>query len=279
MLLRRTLLPLTAVVCLALTACSDDSEPTATAPTSDPTVSTSTATSEPTEEPTEEPTDEPTEASGTPSLDATAEAFLERLENGIGTRGTAHMVMRMTGPAASSSSGDLAYGPDGTRLRMSSTLPGAQGRMRMVVLPDVAFIGFPGLTPEGKFVRIGKDDPLYQQFAGAGANMGPAQSAEAFRAGLVSVEEVGEEQVQGVSTTRYTVVADAARALEAQGADVVPGMPETITYGVWLDEQDRMRRMNLTIQGTKLTVELSKWGEPVSIEAPAKSDLVERPGG
>jgi hypothetical protein len=69
------------------------------------------------------------------------------------------------------------------------------------------------------------------------------------------------------------------RALEAQGSSAVPGMPETITYQVWLDGQDRMRRMRLDIQGTRLQIDISDWGEPVDITAPPRSALVKTPPG
>jgi hypothetical protein len=188
--------------------------------------------------------------------------------------------MTVAGSAPSRSSGDMRYGGRGSEIHLTTRTPKlGSGALEMVVLHDAAYVSIPGLVKAGKFIRIGKDDPRFEQLAGASLQMSPDQSVKAFRAGLISVRERGRDTVQGVSTTRYEVKADTVRALQAQGSDAVPGMPDTLTYQVWLDGQDRMRRMGLVIEGTRLTMELSRWGEPVSIAAPPKSDVVKPPPG
>ena len=270
--LRRTLVPLTVLACLSLTACQDDSEPAA-APLPSPTASS----------PEESPTTPAESPSTSPTLDAAAEAFLDRMRRGMGKQGSAHLVMTVGGRAASSSEGDMRYGPGGSEIRLTTQMPGLSsgrdGAMQMVVLRDAAYLSIPGLTPAGKFIRIGKDNPRFKELAGASLQLSPDQSVKAFRAGLISVEERGRETVQGEPATRYDVTADSVRALQAQGGDVVPGMPETLTYRVWLDDQDRMRRLGLSIQGVKLTMEISRWNEPVDITAPPRSALVKAPAG
>ena len=262
--LGRSLLPLTVVACLCLTACQDDSDPAA-APSPVPTDSSSPVTS-------------PTPAA--PTLDPAALRFLDRMRRGMGRSGTAHMQLVVDGRAPSTATGDMRYGGRGSELHLSTRTPKlGSGVLEMVVLHDAAYVSIPGLTRPGKFIRIGKDDPRFAQLAGASIQMSPEQSVKAFRAGLVSVTARGRDTVQGVPTTKYDVVADTVRALKAQGSDAQPGMPETLTYQVWLDGKDRMRRMGLTIQGTKLVMELSKWGEPVSIEAPPRSAIVKPPPG
>ena len=265
----RLVVSLTVVACLSLTACQDDSDPSAAAPPSRPS-SPSVASSTPPGE------SEP----ASPSLDAAATAFLDRVRRGMGSHGSAHLEMSVAGRAPSTSVGDMRYGDDGSEIHLSTRTPKlGSGALEMVVLHDAAYVSIPGLMRPGKFVRIGKDDPRFAQLAGAGIQLSPDQSVKAFRAGLVSVEERGRDTVQGVPTTRYDVRADTARALQAQGSQPVPGMPRTMTYRVWLDGKDRMRRMSLGVQGTRLVMELSRWGEPVSIQAPAKRDLVDPPPG
>jgi hypothetical protein len=55
-------------------------------------------------------------------------------------------------------------------------------------------------------------------------------------------------------------------------------MPKTIEYDVWVDEQALVRRMVLDLDEGSVDMEMSEWGEPVSIKAPAAADLVEAPG-
>jgi hypothetical protein len=174
----------------------------------------------------------------------------------------------------------MRYGAAGSEIHLSTRTPKlGSGALEMVVLHDAAYVSIPGLVRPGKFIRIGRDDPRFAQLAGASIQMSPDQSVKAFRAGLVSVREEGRDRVQGVPTTRYAVRTDTVRALQAQGSDAVPGMPDTLTYRVWLDARHRMRRMTLSMMGTRLTMQLSRWGEPVSIAAPPKADLVAPPPG
>ncbi len=268
-------MPLAVLASLSLTACQDDSEP-ASAPLADP----STSATSPADEPASESSSEPSSEPSATTLDAAAEDFLDRMRRGMGKRGTAHLEMTVSGKAATTSSGDMRYGDGGSEIRLSSQLARLGARpMEIVVLRDAAYLSIPGLTQPGKFFRIGRDDPRFRSLAGASISMSPDQSVKAFRAGLISVREVGRETVQGEPTTRYAVKADSVRALQAQGGDVVPGMPETITYDVWLDRKDRMRRMGLSIQGVRLRIEISRWGEPVDIAAPPRSALVDPPPG
>jgi hypothetical protein len=267
-------LSLTVLACLSLTACQDD-RPTVTASPSSPTSSSPSSSSSPG---TPAPTDE--SAGAGPVLDSTAQQFLARMRRGMGRAGTAHMEMRIGGRASSTSEGVLVYDARGSQLRLSTRNEqlGA-GALQMVVVRDAAYLSLPGLTPAGKYVKIGKDDPRFSQFAGAAVQLGPEQSLKAFRAGLVSVEDLGEDQVQGEDATRFAVKVDAVRALQAQGSDAVPGMPAELTYRVWLDRQDHMRRMSLRMQGVDLRIELSRWGRPVVITPPAKAQLVKPPPG
>lgn len=266
-------MPVVVVASLSLTACQDDSDPVAA---SSPVPSgSSPATSPPTPE-------TGNRSSSGPSLDAASLAFLDRMAEGMGKSGTAHLEMAVSGRVETRSSGDLRYGGGGSEIDLTTELPaaGAPGQeLRLVVLRDAAYISAPGFTPAGKFFRVDKDSPRFQELAGASISMSPEQSVKAFRAGLISAREVGQETIQGVRATRYAVKADAARALEAQGSSVTPGMPGTITYQVWLDGQDRMRRMGLRIAGTRLQIDISDWGEPVEIAAPPRSALVRTPPG
>ena len=265
----RLVLSLTVVASLALTACQDDSEPSGA---SLPSSSSTSGVSAPT------PVGESPSVS--PSLDAASVRFLDRMRRGMGRSGTAHLELRVSGRAATTSSGDMRYGRDGSEIALTTRTPAlGSGALRMVVLHDAAFVSIPGLVRAGTFIKVGRDDPRFARLAGASLQLSPDQSLKAFRAGLISARPRGRDTVQGVPTTQYDVRADSVRALQAQGSDAVPGMPGTLTYQVWLDGQDRMRRLALSIQGTRLVMELSRWGAPVSIAAPPKADLVAPPPG
>jgi hypothetical protein len=55
-------------------------------------------------------------------------------------------------------------------------------------------------------------------------------------------------------------------------------MPPTITYDVWVDDDDLMRQLDFELDGVTVELRIDDWGEPVDVQAPEESDLVEMPG-
>lgn len=258
------------LLALTLTGCGGDEEPTAGEPAP--------SASSPTESPTESPSESPTESETTdePTDDrAASDAFLDRLKAGMGEEGSVHVDMDMTGLVDVSAEGDTTYGPDGSEMRLTmqvSNVPG--GPMEMVVVDEVAYMSIPGVTGRGKFFEIDKSHPAFKGFD---AGMSPTDSFKAFEAGLESVEEVGADEVGGDPTTHYRLEVDAQKAMGASGQPTVPGLPDTLTYDVWLDAEDRMRRIVYELGGNRATVDMTAWGEDVTIQAPDKTDIVKAP--
>ena len=52
---------------------------------------------------------------------------------------------------------------------------------------------------------------------------------------------------------------------------------DTITYDMYVDGKDLIRRAVMDVATAKTTIEYSKWGEPVTIDAPAADQLIELP--
>jgi hypothetical protein len=153
---------------------------------------------------------------------------------------------------------------------------GATGDIDMLVVDDTFYMSMAGMTPPGKYFEVPQDSPMMDGLNGGGS-LSPVDSLKAFEAGLLEVEELGEESIAGEPTTRYRLTLDGEKALKAMGTDYAPGMPEELEYEVWLDAQDRLRRMVIEIAGTTVTAEMTKWGEDVSIEAPEPGDIVDAP--
>ncbi len=250
----------TTVSVSVLGACSDEPESTADDAGS---VTTSAGTSAPTSG----------ETSADPGPDA--QALLELMEAGIGSSGSARFRMRTTGVVGSRASGSVDYGRQGSRIDMTTRVDGLGGPTRVIVTPEAAYVDAPGMTPQGKFIRLDQSDPRMRQFGGG--QVDPRDSLSAFRDGLQDTRKVGEERIGGVDTAHYRLTLDAAEALEAQGQTPPPGVPSELSYDVWLDPEGRMRRMTTKLAGSRVVVEFEEWGEPVSIEAPAPADVVEAP--
>jgi hypothetical protein len=222
---------------------------------------------------------ESVEPAGPPAPAVTA--FLQRTRKALGERGTAHVRMTMSGGAAESvAEGDSSYGPGGSEMRLEMSVPERDGeKIEMLVVDGTSYIAMPGVTPPGTFFEVGAGSPLGSLTGGAGG-LSPADSFAGIEAGLEKVEDLGSDEVDGQPAHHFRLHVDSARSLATTGEDALPaGLPETLVYDVWLDDQDRMRRVRYEVAGSTLTMDMTDWGKPVSVSAPAEEDLVEPPPG
>ena len=115
--------------------------------------------------------------------------------------------------------------------------------------------------------------------SGLPSSTNPLDSFEQLRAVDSPIEEVGEEDVRGTSTTHYRTRLDLAKVLEAmpeerRAAAAELAEMEDVPVDVWLDEDDRPRRQRMVFvlpggRGTvTMTVEAFDFGEAVDIELP-----------
>jgi hypothetical protein len=181
------------------------------------------------------------------------------------------------------------------------------GRMTMVFDGLVFYMQIDGLRselPRGKtWVKV----DLAKAGGGAGAELGgvsqlsqsPAQQLQYLRASSKEIDEVGEETVRGVETTRYRAVVDLRKALELQVADAPPKFREAmrrdleksieqtgvneIPLDVWIDGEGLPRRMLLDFkvgeQGEnaelQMTMDLFDFGVAVSVSTPPADEVLD----
>jgi hypothetical protein len=172
-------------------------------------------------------------------------------------------------------------------------------KITFLLVNDVAYIrldalkGRTGTLP--KALRGKKWLKLDLKALGAGSGTigqtDPTSSLFALRGVTQGIQNLGTDQVGGVTTTHYRVQLDLAKALQqvpagqraaaqqalqALGTGIVPA-------DVWLDRQNRLRRFSLTLHTTTAgatativeTFEFSAFGTPVSVSAPPSSDTVD----
>lgn len=237
------------------------------------------APSEPTqtasEEPAEEP-EEPEEQSG--GYDA--EELLGAMKAAVQENETAHLVMEMGGGGQSmNAEGDVSYVGDSTSMQLTMQSPEmGQGAIEVRMVDGMLYMSMPPMTPEGKFLALDVDDPN-SPFGGlGGVTQGdPMGTFKAFDEGLRDVKYLGSEDVDGEEMDHYVLTVDGKAAAKAQGAPA-GSVPDEITYDLWLDDDDLMRRIQYTMAGGGVTISMSDWGKPVTVKAPAKSDIMQMPG-
>ena len=113
----------------------------------------------------------------------------------------------------------------------------------------------------------------------------PLQSLQVL-AGAHDVTKVGEEDVNGTPTTHYSVVVDPAALKSAVAGDpraaaLPPGVldqAKDVTTDVWVDDQNRPRRLRVDLKVQAVTVrtavEFHDYGKPVDVAAPPADQVL-----
>jgi len=231
------------------------------------------------EEPDDEPSEEPEESGG-----YDADQLLAAMKDAVAENETTHVTMEIGQPGQAGQSmsgeGDISYAGDSTAMQMMLKVPGmGGGTIEMRLVGQFMYMAIPPMTPPGKFVKLDTNDPNSPMGDLGGITDGdPLATFDAFEAGLEKAEYVGEEDVSGEDMDHYVLTVDAKKAAEAQGSPMVQGMPEMLTYDLWIDDEDLIRRMKFDQAGADMTMTMDDWGQPVSVKAPPAAAIMPMPG-
>ena len=269
---------------VALTACGGDDTPAADDSPGVDTTSSSVPEDGTAEEPDDEPSEEPEAEEPEDSGGYDADQLLAAMKDAVAENETTHVTMEIGQPGQAGQSmsgeGDISYAGDSTAMQMMLKVPGmGGGTIEMRLIGRFMYMAIPPMTPPGKFVKMDTNDPNSPMGDLGGITDGdPLATFDAFEAGLEKAEYVGEEDVSGEDMDHYVLTVDAKKAAEAQGSPMVQGMPETLTYDLWIDDEDLMRRMKFDQAGAGMTMTMDDWGQPVSVKAPPAAAIMPMPG-
>jgi hypothetical protein len=209
------------------------------------------------------------------------------MQAAIASHRSAHLRMSMTGTSAVTATGDVRYAGAGSAMRLTMALPSLGTKNAEVRLVDgIMYVAAPPMTPAGKFVKFDTTDPnspYAGSFGQLPSQLDPSSSLKVFRYGLRKVRYVGPETVDGEQLRHYVFRVDMARALARMTpgggqASATTGKHAMADYQVWLDRDNLMRRLRLHKSGTSMTMQMSRWGEKVTVTAPPADDLIIPPG-
>lgn len=214
--------------------------------------------------------------------------FVKTVEDGITSSTTAHMTMDVSAGTSGklTAQGDVDYTAQPPDMAMTMTLPtGAGGEMDVRMVDGVMYLSMGQLT-QGKFWKIDPSDPK-----GPMASMGldkmmdqmdPAKALELMKGGISKVTYVGAED----GLDHYQLTIDMKKMMAAMGGDLPEAaqsqLPDSVTYDIWLDDQNRFTKMSmddLPMGGTSgsMTMTVSDWGKDVDIEAPPADQITKMP--
>lgn len=284
---RAALAAVTPLLLVGLTACGGDNSDNASdnsnsSQTSDESTSPDEGSSDGTESPDSAESSDSTDGSDTPAKgdEVDKNQFAQELQDAMSQAESAHMTMAMKGgPSAMTMEGDVDYTTDPPSMSAVMTAPG-QGKIEFRLVDEFAYMNMGELT-QNKFLKASINDKQSElgDLTGLRESMDPLSSFKSFSEGLEKVVYVGEEQVGGDNAEHYELTLDTAKItalddLTGQQA-AQSGLPEKLTYDVWLDSENRMRQVAMDMGKTlgSLQMSVSKWNEPVNIVAPKPNQI------
>lgn len=268
----------------ALVACGGDGD---SDEASDPATTTS-ATAE--ADPTEEEADDAAEATDLEEgQDVPASQFVDIIAAGVEASTTARMTTTSSfGGQQTTSDGVVDYTTSPPSISMTTTIPGGGPETEVISVDGISYVSL-GQLSGGKYWKIDPSDPN-GPLAGLGMDQllkqsDPLSSLQAMEDGIQQVTYVGEEDVDGRDLDHFEMTVDLSASLESLGAELpkqaLQGMPKTISYDVWLDEEGRFGQMvmELPVMGQTTTTEMTvdDWGTDVTIEAPPADQVTDMP--
>ncbi|GAA6526807.1 hypothetical protein [Intrasporangium sp. DVR] len=207
---------------------------------------------------------------------ADKDSFIAALKAGSTQMTTAHveMVMEAQGQTITMA-GDTKMDGKSPAMQMSIDM-GAAMSLDMILLDSVLYLkGVPGVDAK-KWAKVAVTGEMAKEFEKSLQQADPSKLAESYEQAITDVTFVGPQTVDGESLQQYEVTMD-TKALGDTLPDDAASLPDTITYDMWLDDEDRIRQVIYSVAGIDAQMKMSNYGEPVEISAPKAADVVEVP--
>lgn len=210
----------------------------------------------------------------------TAENFAERMNAAQLEAGSAHMTLEMSmGEMSTTGEARIKLGENVEDTAMHMSMDAGGMTMEMIMVGTDMYMNMGELTGN-KFAKLPEDQLQEMDLESLQDQSNPAAQAETFEKALTDFTAEEGEEIDGVKTTKLTLVLDSRALLEESGEvdeEVLQMMGETVEYVMYVGEDDLPRRVVSTVAGSTTTVNYTKWGEPVEVTAPAEEDLTEMP--
>lgn len=204
----------------------------------------------------------------------TQEAFASKVGTAVAESGSLHLTgsISVLGQTAEPE-GDVQIGetPEDVRFDVKLAVVGIDIEARLIGTLVYANLG--GIT-DGKFATIdlADDGPFAAEFGGIQDQVDLPSLLDSFEGAISSFEPQGDpETIDGVQAQPYVVTLDTAKIADAQEAGAA-NVPAELTYTLFVGPDNLPRRVVIDRGGAQDTLEFSRWGEPVDIQAPADED-------
>ena len=163
----------------------------------------------------------------------------------------------------------------------SKTTPGSTQQVELILVGGIAYVKGTGLGDGTKWIKVDTSDPANQSgpLAPLALAADPEAALEAF-GDPTALEKVGEEKVEGTTTTHYKVTVATDSYVDALGlpAEAAASLPDEITQDVWVDGDNRQikSQVEFDVQGQKSVTEQTffDYGADITVTAPDDADTI-----
>jgi hypothetical protein len=224
---------------------------------------------------------------GTTGTSLTKENFFTEITKAQVKASTAHVTMDLkTRGQSVTSDGDIKLGDSAGETAMAMKIETGQkgmGALDLRLVDNVFYLNIGPMT-QNKFARIDLADrtnPISRQYRDLIDSIDPVKQLEQFEGAVTSFEKTGDPvELDNVQAQPYTVVVDPSKIerLKSSGAP----LPKKLTYTVYVGPDNLPRRLVSKRPDTggsgpsSLTMDYSKWGENITIDAPPKSQITDK---
>lgn len=211
------------------------------------------------------------------STKLTEDNFFEVLTKAQTGAGSALMTMNMNALGQEMSiTAEVNMGKTLKDTAMDMTM-GMDGEEFQIIMVDGFMYLNMGELSGNKFIKIDSDDPdspVAGDFDKMAEQMDPAAQLKTIEEATVSVKSLGDGgKLDGVKTTKWEVTVDPSK-LDVD-EEAAAAMPETITYLIWVGEDNLPRKQEFEVSGTKTETLFTKWGQDFNIKAPSSDQVTE----
>lgn len=213
----------------------------------------------------------------------TEDNFIERIAAAQLAAGTMHLSMDMGDSVDGGLEADQQLAKDPKQAKMRMTMS-ASGMENEIILIDGKLYMNMGALSQNKYMDMSADEASAGSIDAILEQANPEAQLQAFRSALTEFSaEPNSIEIDGVKTTALTLTLDTKKMFAAslpEGAtadELVSKLGESVVYEMYVGSDDLPRRIvmpNVAGLGTA-TQNYTKWGEPVSIEAPAADEIID----
>ncbi len=199
-----------------------------------------------------------------------AQAFLARVTKAMREGKTAHLVLAIG--SSMTADADVAYRGDKTAMRM--TMSAGNQNVQVILLDGAMYLQ---QAAGGKYVKIDKSDPAMGALLDQFNSFTPQESLNQVKGGVTKVTKVGTEKIDGKNFDKYALTVDTKAISGGLGtAASQANLPKTVTYAMYVDGDDLLRRVSMDVAGQKVVMNVTDWGKSIKIEAPPASQVQKR---